>query len=69
MCLEDAYPISTFTWLLLYKTYADQTKWNALKDFVNFGLTDGQKFSNDLGYIPLPKPVADKGLETLKGVK
>jgi phosphate transport system substrate-binding protein len=66
---KDAYPISTFTWLLLYKTYADQAKWNTLKAFVNFGLTDGQKFSNELGYIPLPKPVADKALEALNEIK
>lgn len=66
---KDAYPIATFTWLLLYKTYADQTKWNALKAFVNFGLTDGQKFSNELGYIPLPKGVADKGLAALNEIK
>lgn len=66
---KDAYPISTFTWLLLYKGYADQTKWNILKAFVNFGLTDGQKFSNELGYIPLPKPVVDKGLEALNEIK
>ena len=66
---KDAYPIATFTWLLLYKTYADQTKWNVLKAFVTFGLTDGQNFSNELGYIPLPKAVADKGLEALNGIK
>jgi phosphate transport system substrate-binding protein len=66
---KDAYPIATFTWLLLYKTYPDQTKWNALKEFINFGLTDGQKFSNELGYIPLPKPVADKDLEAFKELK
>jgi phosphate transport system substrate-binding protein len=66
---KDAYPISTFTWLLLYKTYADQTKWNTLKEFVNFGLSDGQNFSNALGYIPLPKPVVDKDLEALKEIK
>lgn len=66
---KEAYPISTFTWLLLYKTYTDQAKWNALKAFVNFGLTDGQKLSNELGYIPLPKPVTDKGLEALNQIK
>ncbi|MBW0001780.1 MAG: phosphate ABC transporter substrate-binding protein PstS [Verrucomicrobia bacterium] len=66
---KDAYPIATFTWLLLYKTYADQTKWNTLKSFVNFGLADGQKFSEGLGYIPLPKAVADKSLEALNEVK
>jgi phosphate transport system substrate-binding protein len=66
---KDAYPISTFTWLLLDKKYADQTKWNALKEFVNFGLTDGQKFSDELGYIPLPKAVVDKDMEVLKEIK
>ncbi len=51
---ED-YPIATFTWLLLYKKYSDPAKSKALKDFVIYGLTDGQKFSAELGYIPLPR--------------
>jgi phosphate transport system substrate-binding protein len=57
---KDAYPISTFTWLLLYKTYSDKDKLAALKKFVTYGLTDGQKLSDDLGYIPMPAEVVEK---------
>jgi phosphate transport system substrate-binding protein len=67
--LQDAYPIATFTWLLLYKTYSDQTKWAALKEFVKYGLTDGQKLSNSLGYIPMPAEVVQKCMAALDSIK
>jgi phosphate transport system substrate-binding protein len=66
---KEAYPIATFTWLLLYKKYDNTTIGEAVKKFVNFGLTDGQKFAEELGYIPLPKEVVDKNLEALKRVE
>lgn len=56
---ED-YPIVTFTWLLLYKKYADPAKVKALKDFVAYGLTEGQKVTPELGYIALPDDVVKK---------
>ena len=56
----DAYPIVTFTWMLLYKNYADKDKLTALKGLLDYGLTDGQKESEALGYIPLPPAVAAK---------
>jgi phosphate transport system substrate-binding protein len=54
------YPIATFTWVLLYKKYPDAAKLKALKDFVTYGLTEGQKVAPELGYIPLPAPVVEK---------
>src|ERR1700731_3328185 len=66
---KDFYPTDTFTWLLLYKKYDNTPSAEAVKKFVNWGLTDGQKFSEDLGYIPLPKEVVDKDLEALKSVE
>ena len=66
---KDAYPISTFTWLLLYKKYDNTQAAEAVKKFVNYGLTEGQKFAEELGYIPLPKEVIDKNLEALKTVQ
>jgi phosphate transport system substrate-binding protein len=57
---KDAYPIATFTWLLLYKTYSDKDKLAELKKFVTYGLTDGQKLSDSLGYIPMPPEVVQK---------
>ena len=65
---ED-YPIATFTWLLLYKKYNDSAKLQALKDFVTYGITDGQKFSSELGYIPLPPAVVEKSKAALARVE
>lgn len=65
----DAYPISSFTWLLLYKTYPDAAKLQALRDFVNYGLTEGQSYAAELGYIPLPEPVVAKAKAALESVK
>ncbi len=53
----ESYPIVTYTWLLCYKEYQDRKIAEALKSVILFGLTDGQKYSVELGYIPLPKSV------------
>jgi phosphate transport system substrate-binding protein len=66
---KDAYPISTFTWLLLYKKYDNKEALDVLKKFVTYGLSDGQKFADELGYIPLPKEVAAKSEAALKSVE
>jgi phosphate transport system substrate-binding protein len=56
---EDAYPIVTYSWLLLHRTYDDQKKAEALKTFVRWCLDDGQKYSESLGYIRLaPRALA-----------
>ena len=64
----DGYPITSFTWLLLYKTYDNAAKLKALKDFVTYGLTEGQSFAVDLGYIPLPESVVAKANEALSTI-
>jgi phosphate transport system substrate-binding protein len=53
-----AYPIVTYTWLLCHPKYGDAKVANALKGMIRYGLNDGQKFSAELGYIPLPTSVA-----------
>lgn len=65
---ED-YPIASLTWLLLYGKYEDTTKLDALKGFVTWTLTDGQKFAPELGYIPLPEAVVIKSKDALATVK
>jgi phosphate transport system substrate-binding protein len=63
------YPIATFTWLLVKKSYSDQRKASAVKEFVNYGLTIGQQAAPGLGYITLPATVVAKvqaALETIK---
>ena len=52
-----AYPISSFTWLLVFQQPADKASGKALTDFVRWALTDGQKYCADLGYAPLPPSV------------
>jgi phosphate transport system substrate-binding protein len=66
---EDAYPIVSFSWLLLYESYPDREKAAALRKFVVWGLTDGQRLSRDLGYIPLPGEVAALSLAALERIR
>ncbi|MFZ4483029.1 MAG: phosphate ABC transporter substrate-binding protein PstS [Chthoniobacterales bacterium] len=65
----EAYPISSFTWLLLYKKYDDPAKLKALKDFITYGLTEGQSLAVSLGYIPLPEMVVAKANAALDTVQ
>ena len=65
----DAYPITTFSWLLLYKKYDDAEKLRALKDFVTYGLTEGQSYAIELGYIPLPETVVAKANAALSSIE
>jgi len=51
----QAYPISSFTWLLVHKSYSDEAKARALVQFVWWAETDGQAKAPELGYAPLPK--------------
>jgi len=53
----EAYPIVTYTWLLCYKKYSDPKVAETLKSVIRFGLSQGQSYSIDLGYIPLPANV------------
>jgi phosphate ABC transporter phosphate-binding protein len=59
---KDAYPIATFTWILLPRGAANDAKALALKDLVHWMLTAGQKECSGLGYVPLPKDLADREL-------
>jgi len=65
---ESAYPIVTLTWLLLYEHYRDPQRAAALKRFVTWGLTTGQTYSSELGYIPLPDAVTAPALAALERI-
>ena len=52
-----SYPIATYTWMLFYKDSRDPKKAAGLREMVDFCLTEGQKMSAKLGYIPLPASV------------
>lgn len=64
----ESYPIASFTWLLFYKKQ-EAAKAEALRKLVAYGLTDGQKLSDSMGYIPLPKNVTDKVLAASKQIQ
>ena len=66
---KDAYPISSFTWLLIPAQSKDPAKGKILSDFLNWMVTDGQKMTSALAYAPLPQNVAEKVKEAIKQVK
>jgi len=65
----EAYPIVTYTWLILYKQYKDPRKLEALRGLLKFALGEGQKEAEQLGYIPLPQSTVDKVAAALDGVQ
>jgi phosphate transport system substrate-binding protein len=64
-----SYPIVTYTWLLCYKEYRDARTASTLKDVIRFGLTEGQQWSADLGYIPLPENIVAQVLPALDNIR
>jgi phosphate transport system substrate-binding protein len=64
----NAYPIVTYTWLLCHRKYADPKIAEAIKSVIRYGVTDGQAFSADLGYIPLPPGVVEAVTKALDQV-
>ena len=66
---KGAYPISSFTWLLLYENPKDKNQSKIMVDFLKWALSDGQKFAGSLGYAPLPAEVVKLELAALAKVK
>jgi phosphate transport system substrate-binding protein len=66
---KGVYPVSSFTWLLLYENPKDKAQAKTMLDFVKWALSDGQKFAADLGYAPLPQPVVQLELTALAKIK
>jgi phosphate transport system substrate-binding protein len=64
-----AYPIASFTWLLLYEHAGDATRSRAMKEFVRWAVTEGQKHAAPLGYAPLPPSVVKLELAALDRIK
>jgi phosphate transport system substrate-binding protein len=66
---KDAYPISSFTWLLIPEQSKDAARGKILADFLNWMVTDGQKMTAALSYAPLPEAVVQKEKEAIKQVR
>jgi len=66
---KGVYPISSFTWLLLYESPKDKAQAKVMLDFMKWALTDGQKFAPELGYAPLPADVVRLETAALAKVK
>lgn len=57
---DEAYPIATFTWMVFYQSGQDAEKVEAIKQMIEYGLTDGQEMAEELGYIRMPEEVIEK---------
>lgn len=66
---KDAYPISTFTWLLIPEKFSDGAKRDAIKGFVTWMLGDGQNYTEALSYARLPKEVVAKEKKALAEIQ
>jgi phosphate transport system substrate-binding protein len=66
---EKAYPISSFTWLLVPEKFDDKNKLTVMKDFLQWMSTDGQKLTQELLYIPLPADVVAKEQAALSEIQ
>ncbi|PYQ96371.1 MAG: phosphate ABC transporter substrate-binding protein PstS [Acidobacteria bacterium] len=66
---KGVYPISSFTWLLLYENAKDKAQAKTMVDFMNWALTEGQKYCADLGYAPLPEAVVKLEMAALAKIK
>jgi phosphate transport system substrate-binding protein len=66
---KTAYPISSFTWLLIPEKFSDNSKRDAMKGFIKWMLTDGQTQTEALSYAKLPKEVVSKELKDLSKIQ
>jgi len=64
----DAYPIASFTWILLYERPSDAARGRAMVEFMRWALTEGQKDCAPLFYAPLPESVVAAEMEALSKI-
>lgn len=65
----DAYPIVTYSWLLLYGKYDNAALGARMVGFTGWGLTQGQRYAQELGYLPLPPAAVEQGKRVLASVR
>jgi phosphate transport system substrate-binding protein len=66
---KTAYPISSFTWLLIPAQAKDPTKGKIIADFLDWMVSDGQKMTGQLSYAPLPESVVEKVKAAIKQIR
>jgi phosphate transport system substrate-binding protein len=66
---RSAYPISSFTWILLYARPGDVRRSQMMVDFMRWALTEGQKLAPEIGYAPLPEEIVKRELEMLGKIR
>jgi phosphate transport system substrate-binding protein len=66
---KAAYPIASFTWLLIPSKFADSAKRDVVKDFLKWALTDGQQYAEALSYAKLPKEVVAKEMKAIEQIQ
>jgi phosphate transport system substrate-binding protein len=66
---KGAYPIASFTWLLIPQKISDTGKRDAIKAFLKWMLADGQGYAEQLSYARLPKEVIEKEKKAINGVQ
>ena len=66
---KGVYPISSFTWILLFENPKDKAQSKAMVDFMRWALTEGQKFAPELGYAPLPADVVKLEMAALAKIR
>ncbi|MEB3213614.1 MAG: substrate-binding domain-containing protein, partial [Leptolyngbyaceae bacterium] len=66
---SDAYPISTYSWLMAYQQYDDAAKADVLREVLTWCITEGQAFSEELGYVPLSEDVTNRVLEAIAQIQ
>jgi phosphate transport system substrate-binding protein len=65
---KTAYPISSFTWLLIPAQAKDPKKGKIISDFLDWMVTDGQQLTSQLSYAPLPGSVVEKVKAAIKQI-
>lgn len=64
----DAYPISSYTYILVYKDQKDAGEGKALVDFLWWGIHEGQPFGKELEYAPLPADIVKRAETKIKSI-
>ncbi len=63
-----AYPITSPTWIMVLATQTDKAKGEAIKGFLNYIYSDGQKLASSVDYAPLPKPLLKQALTQVRKI-